>query len=82
MALRLIYLVIGSSVMTLTTTPNELTGWTRKESGLLNKVGVLVQEVSMMMSTVLRFILILVEETDKIMKAIDGKEVPILRAAT
>ena len=65
MALRLIYLVIGS----LTTTPNELTDGLEKSLGFLNKVGVPVHEVSMMMSIALRFIPILVEETDKIMKA-------------
>lgn len=69
MALRLIYLVLGSSVMTLTTTPNELTDGLEKSLGFLNKVGVPVHEVSMMMSIALRFIPILLEETDKIMKA-------------
>lgn len=69
MALRLIYLVIGSSLMTLTTTPNELTDGLEKSLGFLNKIGVPVHEVSMMMSIALRFIPILVEETDKIMKA-------------
>ena len=69
MALRLIYLVIGSSVMTLTTTPNELTDGLEKSLGFLNKIGVPVHEVAMMMSIALRFIPILIEETDKIMKA-------------
>lgn len=69
MALRLIYLVIGSSVMTLTTTPNELTDGLEKSMGFLKRVGVPVHEISMMMSIALRFIPILVEETDKIMKA-------------
>ena len=69
MALRLIYLVIGSSLMTLTTTPNQLTDGLEKSLGFLNKVGVPVHEISMMMSIALRFIPILVEETDKIMKA-------------
>ena len=69
MALRLVYLVIGSSVMTLTTTPNQLTDGLEKGLGVLKKVGVPVHEVSMMMSIALRFIPILVEETDKIMKA-------------
>lgn len=69
MALRLIYLVVGSSVMTLTTTPNQLTDGLEKSLGFLNKIGVPVHEVSMMMSIALRFIPILVEETDKIMKA-------------
>lgn len=69
MALRLVYLVVGSSVMTLTTTPNQLTDGLEKSLGFLNKVGVPVHEISMMMSIALRFIPILVEETDKIMKA-------------
>lgn len=69
MGLRLIFLVIGSSIMTLTTTPNELTDGLEKSLGFLNKIGVPVHEVSMMMSIALRFIPILVEETDKIMKA-------------
>lgn len=69
MGIRLIYLVIGSSIMTLTTTPNALTDGLEKSLGFLKKVGVPVHEVSMMMSIALRFIPILVEETDKIMKA-------------
>ena len=69
MALRLIYLVLGSSIMTLTTTPNELTDGLERSLGFLNKVGVPVHEISMMMSIALRFIPILIEETDKIMKA-------------
>lgn len=69
MALRLMYLVIGSSVMTLTTTPNELTDGLEKGLGFLKKIRVPVHEISMMMSIALRFIPILVEETDKIMKA-------------
>lgn len=69
MAVRLIYLVLGSTIMTLTTTPNELTDGLEKSMGFLNKVGVPVHEISMMMSIALRFIPILVEETDKIMKA-------------
>ena len=69
MALRLIYLVIGSSIMTLTTTPNQLTDGLEKSLGFLKRVKVPVHEISMMMSIALRFIPILVEETDKIMKA-------------
>ena len=69
MAVRLIYLVVGSSLMTLTTTPNQLTDGLEKLLGPLKKVHVPVHEVSMMMSIALRFIPILLEETDKIMKA-------------
>lgn len=69
MAIRLIYLIIGSSLMTLTTTPNNLTDGLEKLLGPLKKVKVPVHEISMMMSIALRFIPILLEETDKIMKA-------------
>ena len=69
MGIRLIYLVVGSSIMTLTTTPNELTDGLEKSLGFLKRIRVPVHEVSMMMSIALRFIPILVEETDKIMKA-------------
>ncbi|MCD8015717.1 MAG: energy-coupling factor transporter transmembrane protein EcfT [Lachnospiraceae bacterium] len=69
MAIRLIYLIIGSSVMTLTTTPNDLTDGMEKALSPLKKVRVPVHEIAMMMSIALRFIPILMEETDKIMKA-------------
>ena len=69
MAIRLVYLVIGSSIMTLTTTPNQLTDGLEKGLGFLKRFHVPVHEISMMMSIALRFIPILVEETDKIMKA-------------
>ena len=69
MAIRLIFLVMGSSVMTLTTTPNQLTDGLEKSLGFLKKVKVPVHEMAMIMSIALRFIPILVEETDKIMKA-------------
>lgn len=69
MAIRLTYLVIGSSIMTLTTTPNQLTDGLESLMGPLKKIKVPVHEISMMMSIALRFIPILLEETDKIMKA-------------
>ncbi|MCD7745569.1 MAG: energy-coupling factor transporter transmembrane protein EcfT [Lachnospiraceae bacterium] len=69
MAIRLIYLIIGSSVMTLTTTPNDLTDGMEKALSPLKKVRIPVHEIAMMMSIALRFIPILMEETDKIMKA-------------
>ena len=68
-AIRLVDLVMGSTILTLTTTPNQLTDGLEKSLGFLKKVGVPVHEVSMMMSIALRFIPILIEETDKIMKA-------------
>lgn len=69
MALRLIYLIMGSSLMTLTTTPNSLTDGMESLMRPLNKINVPVHEIAMMMSIALRFIPILLEETDKIMKA-------------
>ncbi len=69
MAVRLIYLIIGSSIMTLTTTPNSLTDGIERLLSPLNKIHVPVHEIAMMMSIALRFIPILIEETDKIMKA-------------
>lgn len=69
MGIRLIFLIIGSSLMTFTTTPNHLTDGLERIMGPLKKVKVPVHEISMMMSIALRFIPILLEETDKIMKA-------------
>ena len=61
--------LLGSSIMTLTTTPNQLTDALEKLLGPLKKIHVPVHEIAMMMSIALRFIPILLEETDKIMKA-------------
>jgi len=69
MAIRFIFLIMGSSVMTLTTTPNHLTDGLEKSLGPLKKIKIPVHEISMMMSIALRFIPVLLEETDKIMKA-------------
>lgn len=69
LGLRLILLVLGSSVMTLTTTPLELTDGIEKAMRPLKKIRIPVHEIAMMMSIALRFIPILLEETDKIMKA-------------
>ena len=69
MAIRLVYLIMGTSIMTLTTTPNDLTDGLEKGLRPLGKIRVPVHEIAMMMSIALRFIPILLEETDKIMKA-------------
>ena len=69
LVIRLVYLVIGSSVMTFTTTPNQLTDGLEKGFRFLKKVHIPVHEIAMMMSIALRFIPILTEELDKIMKA-------------
>ena len=55
--------------MTLTTTPNQLTDGLEKSLMPLSKIGIPVHAIAMMMSIALRFIPILIEETDKIMKA-------------
>ena len=69
MGIRMILLIMGSSIMTFTTTPNQLTDGLESLLGPLKKLGVPVHEIAMMMSIALRFIPILLEETDKIMKA-------------
>ncbi len=69
MGIRLIFLIIGASIMTLTTTPNQLTDGLETLLGPLKKIHVPVHEIAMVMSIALRFIPILLDETDKIMKA-------------
>lgn len=69
MIIRMVYLIVGTSIMTLTTTPNQLTDGLEKALGFLNKIKIPVHEIAMMMSIALRFTPILVDETDKIMKA-------------
>lgn len=69
MGLRLILLIVGSSIMTLTTTPNNLTDGLEYIMKPLKLFKFPVHEIAMMMSIALRFIPILMDETDKIMKA-------------
>ncbi|MDR1017669.1 MAG: energy-coupling factor transporter transmembrane protein EcfT, partial [Lachnospiraceae bacterium] len=69
MGVRLIYLIMGSSLMTFTTSPNQLTDGMEALLKPLSYIKVPVHEIAMMMSIALRFIPILLEETDKIMKA-------------
>ncbi len=69
MGLRLILLIMGSSLMTFTTTPTALTDGMEKGLHFLTFFRIPVQEIAMMMSIALRFIPILTEETDKIEKA-------------
>ena len=69
MGVRYILLIMGSSLMTFTTTPNKLTDGIERGLGFLKIIKVPIHEVAMMMSIALRFIPILMEETDKIMKA-------------
>ncbi|PHV71300.1 transporter [Sporanaerobium hydrogeniformans] len=69
MACRLILLIIGSSLLTLTTSPIQLTDGIENLLNPFRRIGVPAHEIAMMMSISLRFIPILLEETDKIMKA-------------
>ena len=69
MGLRLTLLVMASSILTLTTTPNELTDGLERIFSPLKIFRFPVHEIAMMMSIALRFIPILMEEADKIMKA-------------
>jgi len=69
MAVRLILLIIGSSVMTLTTKPIELTDGLEKLLKPFSKIGLPSHEIALMMTIALRFIPTLMEETDKIIKA-------------
>lgn len=69
MIIRLVFLVTGTSLMTLTTTPNNLTDGLEKSLGWMKKIKVPVHEIAMMMSIALSFIPILLEETNIIIKA-------------
>lgn len=69
MAVRLMLLIVGSSILTLTTSPIQLTDGIEYLLTPFKKIGVPAHEIAMMMSIALRFIPILLEETDKIMKA-------------
>ncbi|MFA9465827.1 MAG: energy-coupling factor transporter transmembrane protein EcfT [Velocimicrobium sp.] len=69
LGIRLVFLIIGASLMTFTTTPNHLTDGLERLMNPLKRIHFPVHEIAMMMSIALRFIPILLEETDKIMKA-------------
>lgn len=69
MAFRLIFLVLGTSLLTLTTSPIELTDAMGKMLHPFAKIGFPAHQFAMMMTIALRFIPTLFEETDKIMKA-------------
>jgi energy-coupling factor transport system permease protein len=69
MILRLTFLIIGTSLLTLATSPIELTDGIEKLLSPFKKIGVPAHELAMMMTIALRFIPTLMDETDKIMKA-------------
>ena len=69
MILRIIMLVMGTSILTYTTSPIDLTDGLEMLLNPLKKLKIPVHEMSMMMSIALRFIPTIIEETDKIMSA-------------
>ena len=69
MILRLFFLILGTSLLTLTTSPIVLTDGIEQLISPLKKIGVPSHEIAMMMTIALRFIPTLLEETDKIIKA-------------
>lgn len=69
MILRLVFLIMGTSILTLTTSPIELTDGIENLLNPFKKIGVPAHELAMMMTIALRFIPTLMDETDKIMKA-------------
>ncbi len=68
-AIRLLLLVIATSLLTLTTSPMQITDGMESMFGPLKKIRVPVHEMAMMMSIAMRFIPTLIDETDRIMKA-------------
>ncbi len=69
MSLRIIFMLIGGSLLTFTTSPILLTDAIERLMGPLKKIRVPVHEIAMMMTIALRFIPTLIEETNKIMNA-------------
>ena len=68
-SLRLILLILLSSLLTFTTSPLKLTDATEKLLSPLKKIGIPSHELAMMMTIAIRFVPTLIEETDKIIKA-------------
>ena len=69
MAMRLVMLIVGSSMLMLTTTPIQMTDAIEFGLAPFKKIGVPAHEIAMMMTIAMRFIPTLMEEMDKIMKA-------------
>lgn len=69
MVVRIVCLIIGTSLLTYTTSPIDLTDAIERLLSPLKKIKVPVHELAMMMTIALRFIPTLIEETDKIMSA-------------
>ncbi len=69
MAVRIILVVMGSSLLTYTTSPTDLTDGLERLLSPLKIFKLPVHEFALMMTIALRFIPTLIEETDKIMSA-------------
>lgn len=69
MVLRLFFLVLGTSLLTLTTSPILLTDGLERLLSPFKRIGLPSHELAMMMTIALRFVPTLLEETDKIIKA-------------
>ena len=69
MTLRLVYLIVFSSLLTYTTSPIVLTDGIEHLLNPFKRIGVPAHELAMMMTIAMRFIPTLLEETDRIMKA-------------
>ena len=69
MVLRIMLLIMGTFLMTYTTSPISLTDGLERLLNWMKKLHVPVHELAMIMSIALRFIPTLIEETDKIMSA-------------
>ena len=69
MMLRIMLLIMGTFLMTYTTSPISLTDGLERLLSWMKKLHVPVHELTMIMSIALRFIPTLIEETDKIMSA-------------
>ena len=73
MSVRIVLLIVGTFMLTYTTSPMALTDGLERLLRPLKKIKIPVHEMSMMMSMALRFIPTLIEETDKIMSAQKAK---------
>ena len=69
MGIRLVLLIIGTSLLTFCTKPTELTDGIEKLLSPFSRLGLPAHEIALMMTIALRFIPVLMDEADKIMKA-------------
>ena len=67
--LRMIMMILGTSIMTYTTQPTDLTDGMEQGLGWMRHLGVPVHDIAMMLSIALRFIPVLIEELNRVMQA-------------